>query len=101
MKFVEPRVGMVEVTFTLLVSVALMSGVLNPSAMETALTLKGVMQGSRVMVVVAMVSPVGRETVLVHVISVHNVFLVHCGKAPMFRLAIIMSKALQVSIDCI
>ena len=104
MKFVEPREGMDDVTFALLISVTLRRGVLDPAAMETALILKGVVQGSRVMLVVTMVSTkvpdgVGIGTVFVHEIFVHSVFLVHSGKALMLRLAIILSKALQVVID--
>ena len=78
---------------------------LNPTPVETALILKGVVQGSRVMVVVVMVSTEvpdgpGIGMVFMHVISVQSEFLMHCGKALMLRLAIIISKALQVSIDC-
>ena len=76
---------------------------LNPTPVETALILTGVVQGSRVMLVIVMVSTEvpdgpGIETVFVHEIFVHSVFLVHCGKALMLRLAIIMSKGLQVVI---
>ena len=92
-----------DVTFALLVSVTLRRGVLNPTPVETALILKGVMQGCRVMLVVVMVSTEvpdgpGMGTVFVHEIFVHSVFLVHCGKALMLRLAIIISKAPQVVI---
>ena len=92
------KVRFVEEMVVFWVMVKSMKGLLRCAAAEMYLMVIGMLQGKRIILVVAVVLVEGK--LLVQVISVQRVFLMHCWRAPVSRLAIIVSKALQVSIDC-